>query len=93
MLVNRGTEGVLQGHPDVDEVLVKERSIDNAGIERPPDPVAMTGVADGRIHLCIGAEALVAVRRHQGQVVDQHFDRGEVGCTPLLSKPTGSRCT
>lgn len=27
MLVNRGTEGVLQGHPDVDEVLVKERSL------------------------------------------------------------------
>jgi len=30
MLVNRGTEGVLQGHPDVDEVLVNERSFINS---------------------------------------------------------------
>ncbi len=46
--------------------------------QRFPQGLAVMGASDGRVHLGVGAEALIAFRRGQGEVLRRGFHAGEV---------------
>lgn len=52
--------------------------IDKSLFHRPPQRLAMRRVANGRIHLSIGSEALVTVGRRKCEMLRGCFDGGKL---------------